>query len=67
MKCCLLLCHGVCFEYDLSTLFDITGIINLELDRNLKSFCEIKRNGVEAMCFLCRKQWTLLYYLGQLV
>jgi len=50
---------------DLSTQFDITGIINLELCINVKSFCEIKRTGAEAMCFLCRNQWTLLYCLGQ--
>jgi hypothetical protein len=45
---------------DLSTLYDITGIINLELDTNLKSFYEIKRIRTESMCFLCRKQWMLL-------
>jgi hypothetical protein len=50
---------------DLSTLFDITGIISLELYINLESFYEIKRIGTEAMRFLCRKQLMLLYYLGQ--
>jgi hypothetical protein len=38
---------------DLSTLFDITGIVNLELDVNVKSICGIKRTGGQKQSVSC--------------